>query len=85
MHFYTGQKIIVDGTKATVTAVNLPGPYGDDSIEYQTEDGTKIKDCPSLSSYYGGKEYKVDPDVVVCCECDKRLTRKENCVCANME
>ncbi len=57
MNFEVNNIIIVNGLRATVTKIGLAGRYGNDSIEYRYEDGTVVKDDPSLSSYYGGREY----------------------------
>lgn len=58
MQFHVSQPILVDGKKAVVTRTGLPCPYGNNSIEYKLEDGSKIKDNPSLASYYAGRTFE---------------------------
>ena len=59
-----GQKIMVDGKPAVVTRIKLPGPYGDNSIEYRTPDGALVKDNPALTAYYGKRKYDIVPNTL---------------------
>ena len=54
-----GDIITINGQEAKVLAVDLPGPFGNNSIEYRMKDGSVIKDSPALSSYYGGRKYEL--------------------------